>query len=278
MTPPACANPANPASPTDTPLVHLAHHDQVAWITLDSPGNMNAMSLDLLGELEQAVDAVRDDPAVRCVVITGRGKAFSAGGDLHGFQHDLDAPTPQPFLERLRHGQRVFGKVEALPMPTVAGVNGVAVAGGLELVLCCDLVVAAASARLGDGHARYGIVPAGGASFRLPRKLGANRAHQLLLTGALLDAATLRDWGLVNEVVPDGELTDALDRLARTLAGNSPLGLRLTKALAAQSAGCSPDDAAEAEIRAFARYMDSEDLREGLAAFAARRQPVFTGR
>ncbi len=261
-------------------LIGRERKDGVEWLTLDHPASMNALSLPMLEQLAEAVEDLHKDHsgAVRCVVITGAGrKAFSAGGDLRGFQADLAEPTTDRFLDRLRYAQQVFDRIEDLPMPVIGAVNGVAVAGGLELLLCCDLVIAAESARMGDGHARYGIIPAGGASARLPRKIAANRANYLLLSAELLPARTLEQWGLVNQVVADGELFDAVIAVARGLAQHSPRGLRAIKALLRGSPEHSAAEAARAEIDAFAHYARSADLAEGLQAFAQKRVPVFTG-
>lgn len=251
---------------------------EVVWLTLNTPDNMNALSWQMLEALESVVDGLYNDDKARCVVITGAGKAFCAGGDLRGFQADLAEPTTDRFLNRLRYAQDIFDKIEALPMPVIAAVNGYAIAGGLELVLCCDIVVAAESARIGDGHARYGIIPAGGSSARLPRKIAANRANFMLLTADILPAKTLEQWGLVNLVVADSELHDAVGKLSSSISSHSPLGLKVIKDLLRNSMKTSSADAAKAEMTAFERYATSHDFSEGLAAFAEKRKPVFEGR
>jgi enoyl-CoA hydratase/carnithine racemase len=258
-------------------LVQCEKKDEVAWVTLNNPGNMNALSLELLQELERVVDDLGRDRALRCVVLTGAGRAFSAGGDLRGFLADLADESVQRLMDRLRYAQELFLKIEALPMPVIAAVNGYAIAGGLELVLCCDIVVAAESARLGDGHARFGVIPAGGASVRLPRKIAANRANQMLLTAELFPARTLHDWGLVNVVAEDARLLEVADELSRAIARHSPYGLRVIKKLAGDSVESSPAAAWEAELTAFRTYAGSHDFREGLSAFVEKRTPVFTG-
>ncbi|WP_233161367.1 MULTISPECIES: enoyl-CoA hydratase/isomerase family protein [unclassified Achromobacter] len=250
----------------------------MAWVTLDNPASMNALSGAMLEQLSDVIEALHGDAAVRCVVITGAGKAFCAGGDLLGFQADLAEPTTDRFLDKLRYAQEVFDRIEALPMPVIAAVNGYAIAGGLELILCCDMIIAAESAKIGDGHARYGIIPGGGSSARLPRKISANRANYMLLSAELLPAGTLEAWGLVNQVVPDAELKQAAGALASAVARHSPLGLRVIKDLLRTSREVSTAQAARAEITAFADYARSEDFAEGLAAFADKRKPRFTGR
>lgn len=260
-------------------LIGREHKEGVEWLTLNHPTSMNALSLPMLEQLAEAVeDLHRDSGAVRCVVLTGTGrKAFCAGGDLRGFLTDLTEPTTDRFLARLSYAQQVFDRIEDLPMPVIAAVNGVAVAGGLELLLCCDLVIAAESARIGDGHARYGIIPAGGSSARLPRKIAVNRANYLLFTAELLPARTLEQWGLVNSVVADDDLLEAVAGLARTLTRHSRPGLATIKHLLRHSLQTEPREAARAEIKAFSSYAESADLAEGLEAFVQKRAPVFQG-
>jgi enoyl-CoA hydratase/carnithine racemase len=152
-----------------------------------------------------------------------------------------------------------------------------ALAGGLELVLCCDLVLAAESAQFGDAHANYGLLPGGGGSVRLPRKIGPTRAKQMMFTGEMFPAATMRDWGLVNEVVPDADLPASVSSWLERLAAKSPIGLRQMKRLVDQGLQMSAAAALEFEQQVFAEHSFSQDRREGLAAFAERRKPRFTG-
>lgn len=258
-------------------LLQRRRQNGVEWLTLDHPASMNALSTAMLSQLSQAVEELHTDTTLRCVVLTGAGsKAFCAGGDLAGFKADLAEPTTDKFLDRLRYAQRVFDRIEALPVPVVAAVNGYAIAGGLELMLCCDMVIASESARIGDGHARYGIIPAGGSSARLPRKISANRANYLLFSAELLPAKTLEQWGLLNAVVPDHELMGVVENLVASIAGHSSLGMRAIKELLRNSLQSTVEDASKAEIRAFERYAQSADLREGLLAFGEKRKPRFS--
>ena len=259
-------------------LILREHHDDVEWITLNHPASRNALSLPMLQQLSEVIEQLHASPhTARCVVITGAGQAFCAGGDLRGFQADLSESNTDRLMQRLRFAMDLFDRIEALPMPVIAAVNGVAVAGGLELLLCCDMVIAAASARLGDGHARYGIIPAGGSSARLPRKISANRANYLLFTAELLPAQTLLEWGLLNQVVADAALLPTVRALAQSVAQHSPLGMQTIKGLLQRSTRTTLQEATQAELTAFANYAHSADLAEGLQAFAEKRQPQFTG-
>ncbi len=256
----------------------LDRRGPVAWITLNRPRELNAIGPAMLDRLHAILDETEADPAVRCLVLTGAGRAFCAGADL-AFVHAMpegerDAAT----AAFLRRASATMSRLEACPKPVIAAVNGVTVAGGLELVLCCDIVLAAEGARIGDGHARYGLLPGAGASARLPRRVGLSRANWLFFTAALLPARDLVAAGLVNEVVPDAELDGAAERLATGIAARSPLGLRHMKALARASLDGTLADALERELAANAGYAASFDRNEGLAAFNERREPAFEGR
>ncbi|MCC5812048.1 MAG: enoyl-CoA hydratase/isomerase family protein [Ectothiorhodospiraceae bacterium] len=258
-------------------LVRVEVKSSVAWLVLNSPENMNALSRGLLEQIERAFIRFEADADVRCVVITGSGRAFSAGGDLLGFREDLTEHGVETLIERLDYAQRIFNRIEALPKPVIAAVNGYAIAGGLELLLCCDIVIAAASARIGDGHARYGIIPAGGATARLPRKIAPNRANLMFYSADYFPAETLEAWGLVNQVVPDEQLLEATATHAERIARHSPLGLAHVKRILGGGGRQTPAEDAKAEIEAFRQYAESNDLAEGLAAFGEKQKPTFTG-
>lgn len=249
------------------------------WVTLNRPDKMNSISSGMLADLENLMAALADRRELRALVFTGAGRAFCAGVDLKAAQERVsgdDGPAANAaFLERLRD---VLVKVERFPRPVIAAVNGLALAGGLELVLCCDLVVAAESARLGDAHANYGLVPGGGSSVRLPRKVGPNRAKQLIFSGDFLSASTLAEWGLVNRVVADAELLNATGEMVERLAGRSPVGLERMKRMVDDGLEQPLDAALSYELALNALHARSADRAEGLAAFNEKRTPRFSGR
>ena len=250
----------------------------VAWITLNRPRELNALDDAVLEQLGAALGEAEADPAVRCVVLTGAGRAFCAGADLRFVQA---LPVERRDVETaafLGRASALMSRLEAFPRPVIAAVNGVAVAGGLELLLCADLVVAAEGARIGDGHANYGLLPGAGGSARLPRRVGMTRAKHLFFTGDLLPAAELVAAGLVNSVVPDAELPAAVGQLATKIAARSPAGLRRMKELANASADSTLDEALRRELAVNEDYALTFDRNEGLAAFNENRQPVFQGR
>ncbi|MBD5635164.1 MAG: enoyl-CoA hydratase/isomerase family protein [Candidatus Eremiobacteraeota bacterium] len=258
--------------------VLLEYRDAVAWIRLNRPERMNALSHDLMSELHASLDQIDRDGHARVIVITGNGRAFCAGGDLEEFRAHVAAGRQRTLADDLRTGMQTFCRIEDSARPVIAAVNGVAVAGGLEIILCCDIVIAAQSARLGDGHLRYGVVPGGGSSVRLPRKVPRNVANRLLMTGELATAQQMFAWGLVNEVVPDAELESATTDIANRIAALSPVGLACVKRMIAVGADRPLDAALRDEIDAFESYSHRSDFLEGLQAFSEKRAPTFTGR
>ncbi len=247
------------------------------WITMNRPRAMNSITPEILKGIGNALDQAAACGDLRAVVLTGTGRAFCAGADLkyvQGQANDGAASTNQ-FLNAVL---ATMNRLERFPVPVIAAVNGMALAGGLELVLCCDLVIAARSATLGDAHANYGLLPGGGGSVRLPRKIGPTRAKYLLYTGDFIPAADLLASGLVNAVVDDDELTSAVEALVAKLAAKSPLGLRRMKALVDDGLGQPMESALRLELLASEAHAYSEDMKEGLAAFNEKRRPIFVGR
>jgi enoyl-CoA hydratase len=248
-----------------------------AWIRLDRPEALNTISPNLVREFDAALDIAEADPDIITVVITGTGRAFCAGADLK-FLGDL--PEDSREIETERFLKRVLDlmlRIEKFPKPVICAVNGISTGGGTELLLCCDLVIATASARIGDGHANFGLLPGGGASARLPRKIGPTRAKYLLFTGELLPAADHLSSGLVNEVCEDGGLKAAVDRLVGKLSSKSPLALKQVKMLVDDGLEQSKDTALRLELLASALYNHSHDMHEGIAAFNEKRTPDFKG-
>ncbi|AMO24157.1 enoyl-CoA hydratase/isomerase family protein [Ramlibacter solisilvae] len=247
--------------------------NSVGWVTLARPQAMNALSREMVDAMTGKLQAWRDDPAVRVVVVTGTGKAFSAGADLK--QAGAPAAPGEPdFLDAI---VTFFNLLRAYPKPVIAAVNGMALAGGLETVMCCDIVLAAQSARFGDAHSNFGVFPGGGGAAVLPRKAPANVAKYLLFTGDALPAEDMKTWGLVNEVVADAELTARAQALAEKLAKKSPVVLSRMKRVANEAADKSQADALRDEVLELRNHQRSWDIQEGLRAFAEKREPQFRG-
>jgi enoyl-CoA hydratase len=246
------------------------------WVKLNRPEVLNAINPAMVSALHAALDLAESREDVRAVVLTGAGRAFCAGADIRYLSENRQGSVA--VRDFLRSIPMLMERLERFPCPVVAAVNGVAAGGGLELVLCCDLVLAARSAKLGDAHANYGLMPGGGGAVRLPRKIGVTRAKHLLFTGALLTAAEMVKAGLVNEAVPDEALEDATMQLVEVIARNSPLGIRRTKAVVNDGMEQALPSALRLEALASELHMASADAAEGISAFAEKRKPRFVGR
>jgi len=233
----------------------------VARVTLDRPAQMNAISPELLEDLDRVCDDVERDPAVKVMTLTGAGRAFCAGADLKVVQELSPDPVRwRGFLDLLHH---VFNRIEALPQPVI------------ELVLVCDLAVADEGARIGDQHANFGLVAGGGGSQRLPRAVGLRRAKELMLLGGWLSAQQALDWGLVQRVAPAGRVAEVLDQIARELASLSLSAGRTAKALANRALDVDLGTGLALEKAMVAEHMRSADAVEGLRAFREKRKPQF---
>jgi 2-(1,2-epoxy-1,2-dihydrophenyl)acetyl-CoA isomerase len=249
----------------------------VATITLNRPDAFNALNLALARELFAAVLQVDEDPAVRCVVITGAGKAFCGGGDVKEFADGL--PRIGVLIKELT--TYVHGAVSRLvrtPKPVLTAVNGVAAGGGLSLALAGDLVLAAESARFTMAYSRIAATPDGSSTYWLPRLIGLRRAIELFYTNRVLSAREALEWGLVTRVAPDGELSDATRKLAEELAQGPTLALGRGKLLFHASTTESLETQMELESQSIAQSGHTEDFAEGVRAFAAKRPPSFRGR
>ena len=255
--------------------VKLDFQDGIATLTLSRKQSLNAMSQEMMRSLEWRLGELGGHSGLRAVIITGEGHAFCAGGDLKEFEAALRAGGTT-LIDTLRYNQGVLQQVEDLPVPVIGAVNGIAVAGGLELLLCCDIIIAAEGAKLGDGHARYAIVPAGGATVRLLERVTPSRAAQLFYTAAAIDVQTLAAWGLVNEVVPAHQLMERAVEIAGQICTNSPEALRHIKHLIGKrSRPRNRDKRINSELSRLAKHVQGQDLEKGLAAFVNKQKPAF---
>jgi enoyl-CoA hydratase/carnithine racemase len=245
----------------------------VGWLTLNRPDAMNALNREMTVELGAQLARLQDDESVRVVVLTANGRAFCAGADLKSVLKPVE-PGEEDMLDI---AARVFGQLRHFPKPVIAAVNGLAIAGGMELVLACDLVLAADTARLGDAHANFGVFPGAGGAAVMPRKLPANVAKFLLFSGETLSAADMKGFGLVHDVVGPEQLNEAAQLLAEKLAEKSPTVLRRMKRVANQTSDKSLDDALRDELLELRTHLRSYDMQEGLRAFLEKRKPDFKG-
>lgn len=248
------------------------------WVTLNRPEAFNALTPAMVSALSAALDTVDSDPSIRALVIGANGPAFCSGADLKAVLAASAGANPAHALKRfLEHAGIVFSRLERVHVPTIAAVNGLALAGGTEILLCCDFVVADEQARIGEGHAKYGQLPGGGGSARLPRRVGAAGAKYLMFSGELCTAAQAQHWGLVDEVAPSGQLRSRVEAALAKFADKSPLVLARMKYLVHESLEQPLDVSLRGEILMGELHVHSFDRNEGLAAFAEKRKPEFRG-
>jgi len=257
-------------------LVRLDRQGEVAWITLDRPEVMNALSWDTLGELGEVVQALDADREARVVIVTGAGeRAFCAGADLKE-RAGFDEARTRAFVARIGD---TFSALAALPQPTIAAINGVAFGGGLELALACDLRLSASTASMGLTETSLAIIPGAGGTQRLPAVVGLPAAKELIFTARRIDAARALRIGLVSAVCEPVALRDAAAALAQEIAANGPLAVAAAKQALELSAG--PATLAERLAGERALYLErvlpSQDRLEALAAFRDKRKPRWRG-
>jgi enoyl-CoA hydratase len=252
--------------------------DGIAVVTLNRPEAMNALSRKMKEELAILFrkDLVLSDE-VRAVVLTGAGeKAFCAGADLK--ERSVETPPPASFYEQQQATHALFNDIAGFAKPLIAAINGVAFGGGMELALCCDIRIAAETARLGLTEVKLGVIPAGGGTQRLPRLIGAARAKELIFTGAALTASEALQHGIVSRVIAGDALHDEATALARDIAAQPPLAVRFAKRVIDQGQETDLRSALDYELYAASILFDTDDRKEGMKAFIEKRPPDFKGR
>lgn len=257
----------------DFTTIQLAFDAGVATITLNRPDKRNAISFDLIGDLLAALDEVAKSSA-RVLILTGAGTAFCSGMDLENLK-TLIGRTPEQSLQDTQTMARLFRTLYEFPKPTIAAVNGAAIAGGTGLATLCDFTLAVPEAKFGYTEVRIGFVPAIVSIFLL-RQVGEKIARDLLLTGRLFDAEEAHLWGLVNEIVPLHELMTRARALAARVLENSPAALRYTKRLLSDAARAELDPQIEIAVRENAAIRSTADFREGISSFLEKRKPKWS--
>jgi enoyl-CoA hydratase/carnithine racemase len=262
-------------------LIATERRGDVMILTIDRPDSMNALGLEGDGDaVRAACDVVNADLSIRCAILTGAGRAFSAGGDIKKM-----AETDGPFSgggiavrsQYRRNIHAIARALFALDVPLIAAVNGPAVGLGCDIACMADIRIASDKARFGVTFLKIGLVPGDGGSWLLPRTIGMSRAAELLFTGDVIDAETAAAWGLVSRVVPHEALMDEALALAGRIASLPPHALRLTKSLLRQGQTSSYDQALDAAVTAQAISHATEDHREGVSALIEKRPPAFRG-
>jgi enoyl-CoA hydratase len=257
------------------PNVLVAAAGPITTVTVNRPRVLNALDEATLRELRDALARLASSPALRCVILTGAGdRAFVAGADIAAMA-GLGLREARAFAEL---GHEVGDLIEALHVPVIAAVNGFALGGGCELALACDFIYAASTARFGQPEVNLGVIPGFGGTQRLPRRIGLPRARELVYTGAIIDAAEALRIGLVNAVVEPGQLMARVQAVAEAIAAKAPLAIADAKRALRRGADLPLDEAHELERQLFAGLFATDDQKEGMRAFAAKRAAKFEGR
>ena len=248
--------------------------NQVATITLNRPDSMNALSPDLLSELQYAISVASIDQDLKTLVIRGNGRSCCAGADLLFFDSAFEnLSLLNPYIQLLN---QCFLDLENLDIPTVAVVQGFALAGGLELAMACDMTIVSDEAKLGDQHANFGLMPGGGSTQRLPRRIGMQRAMELLTTGRWLTGPEAVDWGLALRSTDEANLNAELESILSSLRDKSRESLSWIKSITRQGRDLSVSSGIQLESSAFVQYLaTSTHPREGIQAFKEKRKPDF---
>jgi len=257
-----------------TPLLSCSVDNAIATVTLNHPP-VNALSPDLLAEIESSFDSLAKNGSVKVVILTGTGRFFIAGADI---QVLAGIPSSREGREMALRGQAIFTKIELFEKPVIAALNGVCLGGGLELAMCCHIRIAAEGARLGHPEVNLGIIPGFGGTQRLSRLVGRSKALELILTGDLVSASEAKALGLISQVSPAEELLRAAQGLARKIASKGQLAVRAALRALTQGAELPLQEGLRQEAQLFADLCDSDDKREGVQAFLEKRQPQFKDR
>ena len=264
--------------PSDVPdqpeLVELRREGDLVWLTISRPEVMNCLSFPTLKRFRTLLEELREDLSVRCVLIRGKGeKSFCAGADLKE-RKTMPFDRVPHFVKNIR---RLMDDVEALPQPTIGVINGFAFGGGTELLLACDLRIAAPHAQLGLTEVSLAIIPGAGGTQRLPRLIGKSRAKDLILTARRIDAQEAYSIGLVNRLAEEGQLVEGATRLAESIAANGPVAVRAAKDAIDVGLEQSQELGLAHEATCYERTLSTEDRLEALAAFSEKRKPAFKG-
>ncbi|HNZ31040.1 MAG TPA: enoyl-CoA hydratase-related protein [Smithellaceae bacterium] len=253
----------------------LAIEEKIATLTFNRPKVLNAMNLEVLGEIYDAVSACANNDDVRAVIFTGAGdKAFVAGADIAQMQN----ATSVEILQLMEAGHKTMRLIETMPKPAIAAVNGFALGGGTEIALACDIRFASEKAVFGQPEILIGVIPGWGGTQRLPRLIGMGLAKEIILSGTQINAQRAYEIGLVNKVFPPEKLMEEARKFAAKLAALPSFALKMAKNAINYGFDMSLDNASALEIGAIAQCFATEDQKEGMSAFLEKRKPNFKGR
>jgi enoyl-CoA hydratase/carnithine racemase len=241
----------------------------ILTVKLNRPEKLNAFNDQMFRDVDRIAEVAAGDPQIRVVVFKGSGRAFSSGADLTELSQGLTEIGEDTLEQHIKAAQQVMDKVESVPKPTIAALNGPAVGAGFQLTLTCDFRIAVKGIKMGLSDVKIGIIPALGATTRLPKLIGMAKSKVLIMGGNLIDSEEAYQMGLVNRVVEDEALGDSVNNLAEALIRNAPLALSKAKALLNSEASLERVAAAQAQL------FKSDDAHEGMTAFLEKRKPIF---
>lgn len=247
----------------------------IATITLNRPEALNAFSKEVIEEVLTAIEDIKADETIRVVVLTGAGeKAFSAGADIKAMK-GINALKAR---ELSLMGEKLCVSLENLEKPVIAALNGYALGGGFEVAMSCDLRIASENSRMGQTEINIGLIPGWGGTQRLTRLIGPTKTKEMVFTGKMIDAKTAEQLGIINMVVPADKFRETVHAFALDLAQKAPIAIRIAKALINKGAEIGIDSALALEREGFGVVASTEDLQEGVTAFAEKRKPTFKGK
>lgn len=248
--------------------------ENIGWLKINRPESLNVLNSEVVESLEYALHNLEQDTTVKVIVITGAGeKAFVAGGDIK----EMAAMAPQAALAFARKGQQMIRTIEKMHKPVIAAVNGYALGGGLELALACDFIYASEKAKLGLPEVTLGVIPGFGGTQNLSRLIGPNKAKELIFSGKVIPAQQAKEWGIVNAVFPAEELTAKVMEIARAIANNGMIAVANAKDAIVNGLNMAKEDGLRYESSLFANLFATEDQKEGMQAFIAKRKAEFKG-
>ncbi|MSS19326.1 enoyl-CoA hydratase-related protein [Pseudoramibacter porci] len=242
--------------------------DLIGIVTINREKALNALNTQVLNDLEEVIDGV-DYDTIRCLIITGAGKkSFVAGADIGEMAEDTKAEGKE-FCE---HGNRVFRKIETLPIPVIAAINGFALGGGCELSMACDIRIASDNAVFGQPEVGLGITPGFGGTQRLMRRIPVGKAKEMIYASINIKAEEALKWGLINAIYPQDELLPAAEKLANRIAAQAPIAVRAAKAAMNEGIDVPMDEAIQVEVKHFSDCFETADQKEGMKAFMEKRK------
>ncbi|RAL21331.1 enoyl-CoA hydratase-related protein [Thermoflavimicrobium daqui] len=246
--------------------------ESIAWIRLNRPQVLNALNQKLIHQLAKILEELDEDEQIRVIVITGNEQVFAAGADIK----EMTGATPVDLL--VKRYLTDWLRIRQISKPLIAAVSGFALGGGCELALCCDIIIASETARFGQPEIKIGVMPGAGGTQRLTRAIGKVKAMEMILTGKLMDAHEALSYGLINRVVPVHELENEVMVLAKEIANQPPLAVRMAKQSILKALDLSLEEGLHFEQNSFCLLFATEDQQEGMKAFIEKREPKYKGR